>query len=133
MSDNVNRFCVNVHEKLESLQSRMDGLKLNIGSSWHLLQERLGEMRLRGKSRQIAVAEARGRLEQWFRENESESRGTVEHETGHREALRAARASKAEESAWIAIMLAEASIDDVERMVLEVIAAQGEAETVTNE
>jgi len=59
MSDEVSRFRVNVHEKLETLQSRMGSLELNSGTTWHLLQEKLDEMRHRDKARQSAVADAR--------------------------------------------------------------------------
>ena len=45
MSDKVSKFCDSVHEKLETLQGRMDSLKLNIGTTWHSLQEKLDEVR----------------------------------------------------------------------------------------
>jgi len=133
MSDEVSRFRVNVHEKLETLQSRMGSLELNSGTTWHLLQEKLDEMRHRDKARQSAVADARARLERWSRDNESEETGMIDQWVGDHETRKlAARARQAEESVGIAIMLAEASIDDVERMVLEAIAARREADAATS-
>ncbi len=134
MSDEVSKFCDSVHEKLETLQGRMDSLKLNIGTTWHLLQEKLEEVRRRGQARQSAVAEARARLEQWYQQNESETKSTINQRVDSRDnQMLASRAQATAESAWVAILLAEASIDDVERMVLEAIVAQREAEAATSD
>ena len=39
--DVITRFCDNVHEKLETLQGRLESLKLNIGATYHLLHEKI--------------------------------------------------------------------------------------------
>ena len=59
MSDEVSRFCDAVHGKLDNLEGRMDSLKLNVGSTWHSLQEKLDEVRHKGEAVKQAVAEAR--------------------------------------------------------------------------
>jgi len=131
MSDTVNRFCDSVHEKLETLEGRMDSLKLNVGSTWHSLQEKLDEVRHKDEATQQAVAEARTNLEQWAEEKKAEAKSTVDQWVENREAKKlAARAQKAEDCAGIAIKVAQASIDDAERMVLEAIAARLDAEAV---
>ena len=132
MSDKVSTFCDSVHEELESLQGRMDVLKLNVGSTWHSLQEKLDEVRHKGEATKQAVAEARTNLEQWVEEKTTESQDAIDQWVENRETQKlAARAQEAEDCAGIAIEIAQASIDDAERMVLEAIAARREAETVT--
>ena len=131
MSDRVIKFCDSVHEKLETLQGRMDSLKLNVGSTWYLLQEKLEEVRHADETTKQAVAEARTKLEQWIKEQKAEVKGTIAQWVENRETQKlAARAQKAEDCAGIAIEIAQASIDDVERMVLEAIAARRDAEAV---
>jgi hypothetical protein len=131
MSDKVSGFCDSVHEKLEALEGRMDSLKLNVGSTWHSLQEKLDEVRHKGEATKQGVAEARISLEQWVKEKKAEAKGTIDHWVEHRETQKlAARAQKAEDCAGIALEIAQASIDDAERMVLEAIAARRDAEAV---
>ena len=132
MCDKVSRFCDSVHEKLETLQGRMDSLKLNVGSTWYCLQEKLDEVRHKGEATKQAVAEARTNLEQWVKEKKAETKGTIDQwvENGETQKL-ATRAHKAEDCAGIAMEIAQASIDDAERMVLEAIAARRDAEAVT--
>jgi len=132
MSDKVSKFCDSVHEKLETLEGRMDSLKRNIGTTWHSLQEKLDEVRHKGEATKQVVAEARTNLEQWLMEKKAEAKGTIDQWVEDRETQKlAARAQKAEDCAAIAIVIAEASIDDAERMILEAIAARREAEAVT--
>ena len=131
MCDKVRRFCDGVHETLETLQGRMDSLKSNVGSTWYLMQEKLDEVRHADEATQQAVAEARNNLEQWVKEKKAEAKGTIDQWVENRETEKlAARAQKAEDCAWLAIEIARASIDDVERMVLEAIAARRDAEAV---
>ena len=132
MSDKVRKFCDGVHEKLESLTGRMDSLKLNLGTSWHSLQAKLDEVRHKGDATKQVVAESRAKLEQWMTEKNAEVKGVIDRWVENREMERlVARAQKAEDSAVMAIMIAEASIDDAERMILEAIAARLDAEAVT--
>ena len=132
MSDKVSKFCDSIHEKLETLEGRMDTLKRNIGTTSHSLQEQLDKLRHKGEAVKQAVAEARTNLEQWFTEKKAETKGTIDQWVEDRETQKlAARAQKAEDCAAIAIVIAEASIDDAERMILEAIAARREAEAVT--
>lgn len=131
MSDKVSTFCDSVHEKLETLQGRMDVLKLNYGSTWHSLHEKLREVRHTREATKQAVTEARTNLERWVKEKKAESKGTIDQWVENRETQKlAARAQKAEDCAGIAMVIAQASIDDTERMVLEAIAARLEAEAV---
>ena len=132
MSDKVSKFCASVHGKLETLEGRMDSLKLNVGSTWHFLQEKLDEVRHKGEATKQAVAEARANLEQWVTEKKAEAKGTIDQWVNNRETQKlTARAQKAEDCAGIAIEIAQASIDDAERMVLEAIVARRDAEAVT--
>jgi hypothetical protein len=109
----------------------MDSLKLNIGTTWHCLQEKLDEVRQKGEATKQVVAEARADLEQWVNEKKAEAKGAVDQWIADRETQKlAARAQEAEECAGIAIVIALASIDDAERMVLEAIAARRDAEAV---
>ena len=131
MTDEVSKFCDSVHGKLETLEGRMDSLKLNIGTTWHSLQDKLVEVRHKGEASKQAVTEARTNLEQWGKEKKAEAEGTIDQWVENRETEKlAARAQKAEDCAWLAIEIARASIDDVERMVLEAIAARRDAEAV---
>lgn len=50
MNDVVAKFCDNVHEKLETLQGRLESLKLNIGATYHLLHEKLSRYAKPAKS-----------------------------------------------------------------------------------
>jgi hypothetical protein len=132
MSDKVSRFCDSVHEKLSTLEGRMDSLRSNAGSTWHFLQEKLGEVRHNGEAAKQAVAQARSKLEQWDNEKKAEGKDTIDQWIAHRETGRlAARAQTAEDYAGVALEVAEASFDDAERMVLEAIAARRDAEAVT--
>jgi predicted ATPase with chaperone activity len=131
MSDKVNSFCDGVHEKLENLDGRMDSLKLNVGSTWQSLQEKLDEVRCKGESTKQAVTVARTDLEQWVQEKKAETKEMIDAWVENRETQKlAARAQKAEDCAAIAIQIAQASIDDAERMALEAIAARRDAEAV---
>lgn len=131
MSDKVIKFCDSVHEKLGSLEGRMDSLKLNIGTTWHSLQEKLGEVRHTDEARKQAVTQARDNLEQWFREKTAEKDSTIDRWIENREIQKlTARAQNTEDCAGFAIEIAKASIDDAERMVLEAIAARRSAEAV---
>ena len=133
MSDNVNRFCDSVHEKLVSLDSRMGSLKLNIGTTWHFLQEKIAEMRHTGETTQQAVSEARINLEQCFKAKNAETKDIIDRWVETRETQKlSARAQRAEDCAGSAIVIAQASIDDAERMILEAIAARRDSEAVTH-
>ena len=132
MSDKVNRFCDNVLDKLETLESRMESLKMNAGSTWHSLQDKLDEVRHKGEVTQQAVVQARTNLEQWGKDKKTETKDVIDGWVRNRETQKlGARAQKAEDCAGIAIELAQASIDDAERMILEAIAARRNAEAVT--
>ena len=131
MNDVVAKFCDNVHEKLETLQGRLDSLKLNIGATYHLLHEKVVEIRKAGEVRQLPMAEARASLEQWIQETRAEAKNRVERGSrNHEVQYLSERATRAEHCVEVAIMLAEASIDDAEWMILEAIAARLEAEAV---
>lgn len=131
--DAVARFCVSVHEKLETLQGRMESLKLNIGATSHLLQEKIVEVRNASEVRMLPVNEARTSLEQWVLELRAESKTRIEQGIRNNETQYLSdRAKRAEVSVELALMLAEASIDDAEWMILEAIAARRDAEAVAN-
>ena len=133
MMDVVARFCVNVHEKLETLQGRMESLKLNIGATYHLLHEKIVEVRNTSAARQLPVNEARATLEQWIRETSAEAKNRIDSGIrNHEIQYLSERAIRAERCVEAALMLAEASIDDAEWMILEAIAARRDAEAVTN-
>lgn len=134
MRDNVGRFCESVHTRLEALDGQMDALKLNIGTTWHSLQEKLKEVRQDHEASRQLVVDARTSLESWFGEQQIESQGAIDALVKNHDVKQlAARAQKAEECAWSAIQLAQASIDDAEWMILEAIAAKLDAEAVTEE
>lgn len=125
MNDKAAEFFERVHGKLHTLESRLASIKLNIGTSWHFLQERLSELRRRRETSKEDLAQARTRLEQWLNENESGMRNSIDQWVANRNTDQlAARAQAAEEGAWTAIMIAEASIDDAERMILEALSAR---------
>lgn len=133
MSDRVSEFCDGIHEQLESLQSRMDVLKANTGSSWNSLQRRLIEVRKKNEANHLESAEARVRLERWAHNRTSEAKDTINCWIANRETkLLASRAQAAEECAETALLLAQASIDDTERMILEAIAARLDADAVSD-
>ncbi len=133
MSDSVREFCDGIHEQLESLQSRMDVLKANIGSSWSSLQEKLIEVRAKNEATRLEAAKARVRLEQWAQHQMSEAKDTIHcWIANHETSLLTRRAEAAEECAKTALLLAQASIDDTERMILEAIAARLDADAVTH-
>jgi hypothetical protein len=132
MSDKVNRFCDSVHAKLETLDGRMDSLRSNVGTTWHSLQEKLDEVRHKGEATQQAITEARTNLEQWGKQKKAEAKSTIDQWVENRETQKLAeRAQMAEDCAGIAIVIAQAGIDDAERMVLEAIAARLDCEAVT--
>ena len=131
MKDKVQEFCKSVHDKLETLEGRMEALKLNIGTTWHSLQEKLREVRRQHETSRQSLAGARSSLEMWFDANNAETKSTIDQWVTNRDTPQlAARAQKAEDCAWIAITIAEASIDDAERMILEAISAKLDAEAV---
>jgi predicted nucleic acid-binding Zn-ribbon protein len=131
MSDNVSKFCESVHAKLDSLQGRMDSLKSNIGTTWHSLQNKLDEVRQKSAATNQTAKEARASLEQWLRDQESEAKSTIDEWRHRHDSQRlTARAQWAEQCAWEAITVAQASIDDAERLILEAIAARLDAESV---
>ena len=132
MSDKVREFCNSVHAKLATLEGRMESLKLNIGSTSYSLLEKLDEVRHKSEAGKQAVTQARTNLERWSDERKAQSEDTIDQWIENRQTKKLnARAQTAEDCAWVAIELAEASIDDAERMVLEAIAARFAAEAVT--
>jgi hypothetical protein len=133
MNDAVGRFCENVHGKLETLQGRLESLRLNIGATYHFLHEKVGEMRKASEVRQLRMAEARALLDVWIQQTGVAAKNSTERETGMRDAqYLSSRARIAEACAEAALMLAEASIDDGEWMILEAIAARRDAEALTS-
>ena len=132
MSHKASKFCDSVHDKLGDLQGRIDTLRSNIGTTEHSLHEKLHEVRHKGESSKHAIKVARANLEQWLTEKKTEAKSTIDQWVENRETQKlAARAQKAEDGAWTAIVIAQASIDDAERMVLEAIAAWRNADAVT--
>jgi hypothetical protein len=132
MRDKVSKFCNIVQEKLETLGGRMDAMKVNVGTTWHCLQEKLDLLHHQGEDTKQALAEARADLEQWAQEKKVETKSTIDQWVENRETQKlVARAQETEDCAGIAIVLAQASIDDAERMVLEAIAARRDAEAAT--
>ena len=77
-NDKVRKFCESVHGKLETLDGRLDSLKLNIGTTWHYLQEQLKEVRQRHETSRQPLIDARTSLELWFDENKAESKSTID-------------------------------------------------------
>ncbi len=132
MPNKVDEFCNDIHAKLETLQGRMDSLKLNIGTNWHLLQQKLTDVRQRAEAAMPALNDARLHIEQWLHQKSGEAKSTVDHwvEHGASDCLNR-RAELAEAAAMLAIRVAESGIDDAERMILEAIAARRDAEAVT--
>lgn len=125
MSDNVSKFVDSVHEQLESLQGRMDALKANIGTTWHSLQDKLAEIGKRGETSKPAVMKACAALEQWRKKKLTESQSTIAQWIANRETKKLTqRADQAEECAALAILIAQASIDEAEYVILEAIAAR---------
>ena len=132
MSDKVTTFCDTVHDKLGTLQGRMDSLKKNIGTTAHCLQDKLGEIQDKDEATKQDVTDARTSLEQCDKDKKAEQKSTIDRWIENRETEKlAARAQRAENCAGIAIGIAQASIDDAERMVLESIAARRDAQAVT--
>lgn len=132
MTDDVIGFCESVDSNLEALQGRVESLKLNIGTTSCQMHAKLAELSHRNEGAQHSVTQARRQLEEWFKLKESESQSTIarwvqNHETGKL----AARAGQAEECTASAFAIAQASIDTVERLVLEAIVARRDAEAVT--
>ncbi|QDU28058.1 hypothetical protein ETAA8_31500 [Anatilimnocola aggregata] len=133
MSDSVSKFVDSVHEKLESLQGRMDSLRANIGTTWHSLQDELAETGQRGEESKPSVMKAYAALEQWRKDKLAEAKSTIAQWIENREAQKlATRAEKAEACAALAIQIAQASIDDAEHMILEAISARLDAEAVAH-
>jgi hypothetical protein len=133
MSDNVRTFCNDIHDKLSTLESRMESLKRNTGPSWHQLQEKLNEVRARGEARRPSINQLRAKLKQWCDDKQSELSNSSESGKNSCEAgTLAERAQRAEDHARIAIEIAEASIDEAERMILEAISAWLDVESVGN-
>ena len=131
VDDKVGTFCNSMHEKLSTLEGRLESLKLNTGLTWNFLQEKLAEVQARSEAEQQLTIQLRARLEQWCEGKRSESRDMIENwkkniETGKL----AKRAHQAEEYAECAMKIAEASIDEAERKILEAISARFDAESV---
>jgi hypothetical protein len=133
MSDKINKLCDSVHEKLESLEGRMESLKLNHGTTWHFLQEKLKALRNNGEATTQADTDARTCLDRWVKEKKVEPQGEIDQWVeGHDSQRLATRAQETEDCAELALEIARASIDDAERMILEAIAAWRDAEAVTD-
>ena len=111
----------------------MESLKVNQGTTWHFLQEKLKELRHNGEATMQADLDARTCLERWVKEKKVEAQRMVDQWVeGHDSQKLATRAQQTEDCAGIAIEIAQASIDDAERMILEAIAAWRDAEAVTD-
>ena len=131
MSDKVRAFCNRVQDKLTTLDGRMNSLKSNSGPTWHFLQEKLDEVRERAEADRLAIHQARINLEQWCDDRKSEATHTIDHWRKNRETAKLAeRAQRTEDHARYAMQIAEASIDQAERMILEAISARQDAESV---
>ncbi len=134
MAHSSTEFCNVVHGKLTTLDGRVAALKANIGQTCHNLQDKLNEVRVRGEARQSAIHELRRKLETWFTEKGAEDSNVIEHWKTNRESQKLVeRAERAEDHADYAIQLAEASMDEAERMILEAIAGRMEAESVKSD
>lgn len=132
MTDIVNEFCKRVHTQINDLDGRMDLLKLNFGTTWHSLREKLDEVRLSVDAKRKDVTQARSNLAQWASERETED--TILRWIENRETEKLiTRAQKAEHNAYVALTVVEASLYDAERMVLEAISAWRDAQAVSDE
>ena len=132
MSDKAITFCDSVHAILEALEGRVEVLKSNVGATWHCLKDKLDELGRDSESTTRTATESRRHLEEWLKEKRLESRSTIECWVANGETDKlAARAKKTEGYAVMAFAVARASIDDVERLVLEAIAAERHLEAVT--
>ena len=110
----------------------MDSLKSNVGQPGISCKRSSTRYATRVKLRSRPSRKLGPDLEQWVNEKKAEAKDTIDQWVEDRETQKlAARAQKAEDCAGIAIEIAEASIDDAERMVLEAIAARRDAEAVT--
>src|SRR5579871_2703957 len=131
MARNAREFCNDVHEKLATLDGRVQALKSNLGSTWQHLQEKLEEVRARGEDRRPAIDQLRNKLEQWFADKKSEDTNAIGQFKENRDSKNLGqRAQRAEDHAAYAIQVAEASFDEAERMILEAISARLQAEAV---
>lgn len=131
MKGEVHDFCDQVQAQISTLLGRIESLKRNIGTTCHLLRQRLCELRTTNEIRKPAVAQARLNIEQWLRMQDPDIRVQDDARgVGHESKLSAERAEIAERCAALAIVLAEASIDDAERMILEAVAARSDAASV---
>jgi tellurite resistance protein len=99
-----------------------------------LLQEKLVEVRSKNEERQMVVDEAGIKLSRSIRENRCERVRLIDRRNTDQEIPNLSeRAKAAEDCVAAAMMLAEASIDDAELMILEAIAAGRDAESVTSD
>jgi hypothetical protein len=131
MHEEICNFCDEVHGKLSTLQSRIDCLKRNVGTNRYLLNEKLESVRKRRAAAVQAVSEARTELEQCVLSTNLESKQMVRKWIEERDSVRLLnRAKNSERCALLAIAIAEAAIDDTERMILEAFAARQDAEAV---
>ena len=131
MSDKVRTFCNRVQVRLTTLDGRVNSLTLNSGPTCHFLQEKLDEVRARAEAHQPVNHQAGIKLEQWCDSMRLETRHTIEHWRKNQEVRKLSeRAQRAEDHAGYAMQLAEASIDQAERMILEAISARLDAESV---
>ncbi len=130
MSDLVRKFCDSIHGKLSTLESRIEILKANSGATWTSLQEKLAEIRERSEVNKEVIRRVGVKLERW----RSDIKQIVDSEGSNADNRQAtsshlALAEEAEQNAEVAIQLAEASIDEVERMILEAISIRLKSES----
>lgn len=133
MNEVIGRLFSDMRHKLASLGSRMESLESNVEATWRPLHEKLDEARARTDASEENFARGRSALMQWYEHQRIEMIAMQSQwEFEHTPQESAQRAIRAERHLQIAIRLAEISLEEVERMILETIAARQMAETLAH-
>jgi len=135
MSERIDKFCHSLQTKLNDLEACMTSLKTKLQSApkqaEEALHKQLDQLQRKVESQKQAVAKAKTSVQNWIDHKTAEAESTINDWKAKRETKKLAhRADRAEEYAAAAILVAAATLDEVEQAVLEAVSARRDADAI---
>ena len=133
MSQRVDQFCEGLHERLNTIEGRIESVKTSLhelpAKAEKVVREKLDQARTKIQAEKERVEKARVDLKTRADQKIAETKEAINEWKAKREVRKLnARAERAEAYADAAMFLAVASIDEAEEAVLEAVAARNDAD-----
>ena len=137
MSAKVDKFCNDLHDRLNAIEARVESAKANVealpGKADKAVRDKVNEARAKVQAHKDRAAKARADLKAWGEQKKAETEATVRDWKARHEARKLdARAERAEAYADAAVAVALATVDEAEEAIFDAVAARMDADAVTS-